>query len=86
MTPEQQKFVDDVTSAGFHSMRLSDAQKKVAAKLAPLFAALEAGQAMHDLVESTVAHVSHGGPTREDAEKCLETYRAALAHLQKEKG
>jgi hypothetical protein len=32
-----------------------------------------------DLVESTLAHISHGGPTREDAEKWLEKAAIALA-------
>lgn len=31
-----------------------------------------------DLVESTLAHVSHGGPTREEAEKWLANAKVAL--------
>jgi hypothetical protein len=38
--------------------------------------ALEMGVA---LVESAYAHVSHGGPTREDAEKWLFLAKGALA-------
>jgi hypothetical protein len=48
-------------------------------RLAPL---LRAGQASNEIVESTLAHVSHGGPTRVDAEKVTEAYRAALAALE----
>ena len=32
-----------------------------------------------ELVENTIAHVSHGGPTRADAEAWLEKAKAALA-------
>lgn len=31
------------------------------------------------IVESAIAHVSHGGPTREDAEKWLQKAKAVLA-------
>ena len=73
MTPqEQQKFVDDVTSTGFHSMRLSDAQKKVAAKLAPLFALVEAGQVMRKGLKNS-GHLNTRGGIAWDA---------ALANLQ----
>jgi len=44
-------------------------------RLLPL---LLAGQASEDLVESIFSHVSHGGPTRADAEKQIMAYRAAL--------
>lgn len=39
---------------------------------------VEALKAAHDIIESTLAHVSHGGPTRADAEKVLLQTAAAL--------
>ena len=48
-----------------------------------LLACAEALQAGHDMVESSVAHVSHGGPTREDAENWLKQAQAALDQLRK---
>ena len=35
-------------------------------------------QAGYELIESAFAHVSHGGPTRADAEKWLERARKVL--------
>ena len=37
-----------------------------------------------DLVESAYAHVSHGGPTRADAEKWLKQAKLALAKERSE--
>lgn len=36
-----------------------------------------------DLIESTLAHVSHGGPTRGDAERALKVANAALSKVSK---
>lgn len=44
-----------------------------------LLAALRAGR---DLIESAFAHVSHGGPTRADAEKVLVIVRKAIAKAE----
>jgi hypothetical protein len=38
----------------------------------------EALQKCHDLLESSIAHVSHGGPTRADAEAALLAAKSAL--------
>jgi peptidoglycan/xylan/chitin deacetylase (PgdA/CDA1 family) len=48
---------------------------KVDTSANPVRAALEAG--LH-LVESAYAHVSHGGPTREEAEAWMERAKKAL--------
>jgi hypothetical protein len=71
MTPEQQqKFVLKVECATHYAFSHDEAQTNLNELLAPLFAALEAGQAMRDAKDAF------------QCERSEEQWDAALAHLQ----
>ena len=48
-----------------------------------LLALIEAGQAMANVVGSSISHVSHGGPTRDEAEKVRRAWDAAWEAMRK---